>query len=248
MERIAITYRRVSTDRQAKEGVSLAAQVESVKAYCTMRGWSVAKHFQDAGKSGKSRAGRPGLEAAIAMACERKGVIVAYSLSRLARSVIDASTILGELRAAGADLAVVDMAMDTSTPSGELIFNIFSALAQFESQQIGDRIKRINAHIVDKRGYRTMGVQPAGWRMVDGRRVRVEEEMAILSRVELLARMLKKPSLVAEDMRLTGTPTIRELRRRREDPEYVCEKGWTAPVVVQLLRSIKKQRAEGLID
>ncbi len=243
MERQAITYRRVSTDRQAKEGQSLAAQQDAVKGYCKLRGWHVAKHFEDAGKSGRSREERPGLAGAIALCRERKGVLVAYSLSRLARSVIDASTILRELREAGADLAVVDMAMDTSTASGELIFNIFSAIAQFESQQIGERIRLINQRTVEQKGYRTQGVQPVGWRFdkETGRRRKVDAEWAIINRVEHLHGILGSASLVAEDMRLNGEPTIGDLRGKED------RFGWTAQKVRQLLKSVKEQRESGMI-
>lgn len=243
MDRVAITYRRVSTDRQATEGQSLSAQHETVKDYCKLRGWRVARHFEDAGKSARSRDKRPGLEAAIRLACERKGVLVAYSLSRLARSVIDASAILRELREAGADLAVVDMAMDTSTASGELIFNIFSAIAQFESQQTGERIRMANQRIVDNNGYRTMGAQPAGWRYDKKlrRRVRVEKEWEIISQVERLMIETKSQAKTARSMRLLGLPTISELRGQED------EAGWTDDKVDSLMKSLKRQRDGGWI-
>lgn len=243
MERQAITYRRVSTERQAKEGQSLAAQQDAVKAYCKGRGWHVARHFQDAGKSGTNREGRPGLADAIALCRERKGVLVVYSLSRLARSVIDASAILKELREAGADLAVVDMAMDTSTASGELIFNVFSAIAQFESQLIGERIRLVNERTVAAKGYRTQGEQPAGWTFDRelGRRKKVDAEWAIINRVEHLYGILGKASLVAEDMRLNGEPTISDLRGREDNH------GWTPRKVRALLQSVREQRESGMI-
>lgn len=226
--RPAITYRRVSTERQAKEGLSLIAQKEQVQLYCKMRGWTIAKHFEDAGKSGRSRASRPGLQAAVKLACERKGVLVAYSLSRLARSVIDASSILVELQQAGADLAIVDMVIDTSAASGELIFNIFSAIAQFESQQIGERIKLSNDLIVKRLGHRTNGPQPAGYRLKSGKRVECPKELEVIQQARTLAETQGFAG-AAKMLHDQGVPTIACLRG------YKRKSVWNRQLVRDLL-------------
>ena len=51
-------YCRVSTEDQAKEGFSLAAQEARLKAYCEAKGWNVVKTYVDDGHSGRSE-GRP---------------------------------------------------------------------------------------------------------------------------------------------------------------------------------------------
>ncbi|RLF63035.1 MAG: recombinase family protein, partial [Thermoplasmata archaeon] len=48
MKRVAI-YTRVSTEDQAKEGFSLDAQMEKLRAYCSARGWEIVKEYVDNG-------------------------------------------------------------------------------------------------------------------------------------------------------------------------------------------------------
>jgi DNA invertase Pin-like site-specific DNA recombinase len=82
---------------------------------------------------------RPGLQKAIAAACERKAVLCVYSLSRLARCTKDAIDLAERLSAAGADLAVIAENVNTRSPMGRFIFTLFSALAQLEREQIAER-------------------------------------------------------------------------------------------------------------
>lgn len=234
MKRPAVAYRRVSTERQAREGLSLAAQKESIQAYCLQRDWRIIRHCEDAGRSGRSRASREGLAEAISLVSKHKGVLVVYSLSRLARSVVDAASILNELRAAGADLAIYDMSLDTTTPHGQLIFNIFASLAQFESQQIGERVRAVNEHTVSRLGYRTQGRQPIGWKIENGRRVPCERERALLAHV---CSLVDGKSLheVARILEASGSPTIGALRGQADVT------GWTARKVLHLVKIGKAQ-------
>lgn len=229
MKRPAVTYRRVSTERQAREGQSLSSQKELLQGYCIQRDWRIVRHCEDAGKSGRSRDSREGLEEALSLVKKHKGILVVYSLSRLARSVIDAATILRQLREAKADLAVYDMSLDTTTSHGELVFNIFASIAQFESQQIGDRVRAVNDHTVKRLGYRTQGRQPIGWKIVNGRRVPCERERALVAHV----RSLMDGKTLGEAARIleaSGSPTIASIRGQAEMT------GWTARKVQNILR------------
>jgi len=67
----------------------MAAQLERIRAYCLANGLELVAIHEDAGLSGKRADNRPGLQAALADVCNRGGVLVVYSLSRLARSVSD---------------------------------------------------------------------------------------------------------------------------------------------------------------
>ena len=86
----AIGYIRVSTTRQAEEGVSIDAQTARIRAWCDANGYSLADVFTDAGISGKRQDNRPGLRKALDAACKQRAALVVYSLSRLARSTRDA--------------------------------------------------------------------------------------------------------------------------------------------------------------
>ncbi|HHF58690.1 MAG TPA: recombinase family protein, partial [Thermoplasmatales archaeon] len=47
-------YARVSTEDQAKEGFSLDAQLDKLRAYCKARGWKIAGEYIDDGYSGRN--------------------------------------------------------------------------------------------------------------------------------------------------------------------------------------------------
>lgn len=82
--------------------------------------------------SGTTRQGREKLEEAIRFA--RKGdVLMVTRLDRLARSVLDLNTISQELQAKGVDLIATEQNIDTTTPTGRLMFNMLGAIAEFET-------------------------------------------------------------------------------------------------------------------
>jgi DNA invertase Pin-like site-specific DNA recombinase len=82
--------------------------------------------------SGTNRDRRPKLADAIRFA--RKGdALMVTRLDRLARSVLDLHTIARELEAKGADLIVTEQSIDTTTPTGRLMFNMLGSIAEFET-------------------------------------------------------------------------------------------------------------------
>lgn len=82
--------------------------------------------------SGTTREGREKLEEAIRFA--RKGdVLMVTRLDRLARSVLDLNTISQDLQAKGVDLIATEQNIDTTTPTGRLMFNMLGAIAEFET-------------------------------------------------------------------------------------------------------------------
>lgn len=115
-----IGYARVSSTGQNE-----AAQVAILK------GHGAEELFIDKA-SGTSRDGRPKLEEAIRFA--RFGdILLVTRLDRLARSVIDLHSISKELEAKGVDLIVTEQSIDTTTPTGRLMFNMLAAIAEFET-------------------------------------------------------------------------------------------------------------------
>ena len=85
----AVGYTRVSTEDQAQSGVSLEAQEEKIRAYCTAKGWELAKVVRDGGYSAKDL-NRPGMQEVIrGCKCKELDVVVILKLDRLTRSVKD---------------------------------------------------------------------------------------------------------------------------------------------------------------
>jgi DNA invertase Pin-like site-specific DNA recombinase len=140
----AALYARVSTGDQKPEN-----QLTALRAFAGARGWAVTE-FVDHGVSGaKDR--RPQLDAMLVDARRRKFDVVAIvKLDRLARSTRHLVTLAAELEALGVDLVVLDQAIDTTTPSGRLLFHMLAAVAEFERDLIRDRVlaglRRARAH------------------------------------------------------------------------------------------------------
>jgi DNA invertase Pin-like site-specific DNA recombinase len=136
-----IGYTRVSTDGQAESGAGLAAQEAAILAECERRGWDLLRIATDT-RSGKSLAGRAQLAKALAdLDAGNADALVAAKLDRVARSVLDFAGLMAQAARRGWSLVVLDVAVDTSTPSGELMATVVSAFAQYERRLIGQRTR-----------------------------------------------------------------------------------------------------------
>ena len=70
----------------------------------------------------------------------RKGdCLVITKLDRLARSTYHLTQIAEELKQKGAELVILDQNLDTSTPTGKLLFNILASIAEFETEIRSER-------------------------------------------------------------------------------------------------------------
>lgn len=138
--RRVIGYVRVSTDEQGVSGLGLAAQREAIIAECARRGWILVDIVEDIA-SGKSMH-RDGMTRVLAMldAHEVDGLIAA-KVDRVSRSVLDFASLLDRAKRARWTLTLLDLAVDTSTASGELMANITAVLAQHERRMISERTK-----------------------------------------------------------------------------------------------------------
>jgi len=168
METKVVGYIRVSTARQVSEGVSMDAQESRIRAWAEANGAGGVAIFQDAGMSGRRARNRPGLAAALA-SVDQGSVLVVYSLSRLARSLPDLFAISEALKRRGADLVSLTEKIDTTGAAGKFLFNILGALAEFESAQIGERVKAVWGY-KRGRGEKTGGSVPFGY-CVRGKRL-----------------------------------------------------------------------------
>ena len=142
----AIGYLRVSTERQANEAVSLDVQRHRIKAHCEAHGLRFVRCYEDAGISGRRTENRPALEKAINHVCLEGGVLIVYSLSRLARSTRDAIRISERLAKSDAQLVSLSEQIDTTSAAGKMFFRIMSVLSEFESDLIGERTRTALAH------------------------------------------------------------------------------------------------------
>lgn len=93
-----------------------------------------ADHLFEEKKTGTTRASREQLDLALRFA--RKGdVLIVTKMDRLARSVNDLSSIVADLDERGIGFRVLDQSgVDTTTPTGRLLLNMLSSIAEFETQ------------------------------------------------------------------------------------------------------------------
>ena len=124
----AVGYIRVSTQGQVEEGVSLDAQRAKIEAWCHLNDAELAAVFTDAGLSGASMGRREGLQAAL-KATGKGMVLVAYSISRLARSTRDMLEIAEQLERKGADLVSLTE-MRSYFPDSEIVHERFAGLTK----------------------------------------------------------------------------------------------------------------------
>jgi len=176
----AIGYIRVSTQGQAEEGVSLAAQRAKIEAWCVANDYELLAVFEDAGISGGSMAGREGLHAA--MKAAGKGMaLVAYSISRLARSTRDMLDIADRLERQGTDLVSLTEKIDTTSAAGRMVFRMLAVLSEFEREQIGERTKAALSHMKAKG--QKYGPVPFGFTEIEGRLVEVRKEAQAVAEI-----------------------------------------------------------------
>lgn len=136
----AVIYTRVSTDEQAKNGLSLEGQEKAARDYCRQEGLEVAEIFTDAGESAKT-ANRPQLIAAVAYCKDHYKDIdyfVVWKLDRFARNTEDHVIIDSQLQKLGIQLRSVTEPI-TDTPLGNLTKTMLAGFAQFDNDVRAER-------------------------------------------------------------------------------------------------------------
>jgi len=127
-------YCRVSTEDQHPEN-----QVISLTKYAQDRGFEIYDTYVD--RASGSKDSRPGLNGLMIDARQKKfDAVLVWKLDRLGRSLQHLIQVISEWKNLGIQFICMTEPIDTTSPSGELIFNIFGAIAQFERQLIIERI------------------------------------------------------------------------------------------------------------
>jgi DNA invertase Pin-like site-specific DNA recombinase len=136
MRTVAI-YTRVSTDHQTTEN-----QERELREIAERMGWQIVELYRDEGVSGtKSREHRAAFDALCKDAARRRfGMVMAWSVDRLGRSLQDLVGFLSELHALGIDLFLHQQGLDTTTPAGKAMFQMMGVFAEFERSMIRERV------------------------------------------------------------------------------------------------------------
>ncbi len=133
----AALYARVSTTN----GQDPEMQLRELREYADRRAWKIAGEYIDVGISG-AREKRPELDRMMADAHRRRfDAVVVWKFDRFARSVSHLLRALETFKALGIDFVSLSEQVDTSTPTGRMIFTVLGAVAELERSLIAERVR-----------------------------------------------------------------------------------------------------------
>ena len=137
MSKRVCLYARVSKTSQSVE-----RQISELEIVAARNDWEIVDRYIDHGISGsKGRDGRPELDRMMKDSTKRKfDVVMVWSIDRLGRSLQHLIEILNDLNAKNIDLYFDQQSIDSTTPTGKLMFSLLSAFAEFEKSIIRERV------------------------------------------------------------------------------------------------------------
>lgn len=172
-KRVAI-YCRVST---ADKNQTVENQLRDLLAVAERQDWEIVATFCDEGISGaKGRDKRPAFDSLLkGVARKDFDLIAAFSVCRIGRSLPDLINFLGDIQSKGVDLYLHAQGLDTSTPSGAMMFQMLSVFSTYEKTILRDRILSGLRRTTKKSGRRPMPedrAQAIRRSLIDGQGIR----------------------------------------------------------------------------
>ena len=134
----AAIYARVST---SNHGQDVGMQTRELRQFCEARGWQVVGEYVDAGVSG-AKDSRPELNRLMADASRRRfDAVIVWKFDRFARSVSHLLRALETFNSLGIAFVSLSEQIDTTTPTGKMIFTVLGAVAELERSLIAERVR-----------------------------------------------------------------------------------------------------------
>jgi site-specific DNA recombinase len=135
-------YVRVSTEEQVQEGFSIRAQEQKLKDFARIKEWSIYNVYIDEGISGKNITERPAINRMIEDI--EKGTVknvLVFKIDRLTRSTSDLIHLVDLFNEHDCAFNSLMESIDTLTPSGRMFLKIIGIFAEFERENIAERVK-----------------------------------------------------------------------------------------------------------
>jgi site-specific DNA recombinase len=222
-----IGYIRVSTDAQA-DNTSLGEQRERIEAYCKAFGHNLVEIYTEVG-SGKNAKDRPQFQAALEAIKQADG-LVSLKLDRIARNTRDVLTLVEDvLQPQNKALVLLDLNVDTSTPTGKMILTVMAAVATLERDVITERTQTGRRAKQASGGY-AFGSPAYGWQSVNGELVPNEEEQGVIDLIRRHRRAGKSFNLIA------GYLNSQDIKTKQG-------KSWSAVQISDILKKLARQTA-----
>ena len=132
---ITAIYARVSTEDQTTDN-----QVFELEKVAKRMGWNIGEVYTDIISGAKSK--RPELDRLMQAVMKKEvDIIMAWSVDRLGRSLQHLTTLLSDIHSKGVDLYLHQQGIDTTTPSGKMMFQMCGVFAEFERSMVQERVK-----------------------------------------------------------------------------------------------------------
>lgn len=129
-------YTRVSTKDQTTTN-----QIKELEEVANRKGLTIVSRFSDQVSGAKGRDTRKGFDNLIKGAVRKDfDMILVWSVCRLGRSLQHLVSFLDEIHAVGCDIYIHQSGLDTSTPSGKMMFQMCGVFSEFERTLIRNRV------------------------------------------------------------------------------------------------------------
>ncbi|MGM9986441.1 MAG: recombinase family protein [Bacillaceae bacterium] len=175
-------YTRVSTDEQAREGLSLDEQYSRLKSYLhALEITQPIRHYKDEGYSAKDL-NRPQMNALLeAVKSDQISKVIVTKLDRFSRKLKDLLDMIETFTEHNVAFISISESFDTNTPSGRLTLQVLGAVAEFERERIRERVIDNMFHAAQKGQWLTQA--PYGYSLVDKCLQVNKEEAPIVKRI-----------------------------------------------------------------
>lgn len=212
-------YRRVSTDMQVEEGVSLDTQLERLESFALSQNWTVVKDYCDEGYSAKNT-NRPHFQQ---MMNDLKNgmfdVILVYRLDRFTRSVSDLSNLLQVLDKYNVKFKSSTETFDTTSATGRMFITLVATLAQWERETISERVYDNMKSRAEKGVHQ--GKSPYGYDKDEKGNLIVNEEEAEIVKYVFQSYLSRGMTSIVKDLNRKGIRTKLGNPQNYESVKYI---------------------------
>ena len=242
----AALYIRVSTERQAQEGYSVAAQKTNLTNFVNNQGWSICGIYADEGISGKNIEGRPDVQRLIQdIKNKQVDVVVLYKFDRLTRDMSDTEEIIKLIQNYGIEVYTISGGtIDVTTATGRFMIRINGAIAQLEREQTIERIKVAFAEKVREGKSLCSGVITYGYDRPKHQEIQTinEQEAKVVKRIFKMYTLENKTfTEIAKILNAEGVPTKMKGKVRKKpnsNETYTINSLWMPKTVRLILSNI----------